>query len=710
MIITNDLRNDPASNNSGYAWSAGDRPLEGYTIKRGLGIGGFGEVYFATTEAGKEVAIKRIVRNAQIEVRGTRHCLNLRHPNLVQLYDVRQVDENQAYIVMEYIAGNTLRDVIEANQSGITAAKAVDLFAQIASGVAYLHSQGIVHRDLKPANIFLEDDFVKIGDYGLSKFISASRKAGHTDSVGTFHYMAPEISRGNYGKEVDIYALGVILYEMLSGRVPFEGQSIQEIVVKHMTAAPDMAGFASPYREVIERALAKDPSIRYSDVSAMIADLGLAKSKVNTFAGGFDQPTYVPPPNDSNRSKPTAVPPPFTPPPSGIVYEEPLAATVAKTTSDVAKWWKELKSPAAKGAVLIGGAYVINQSAGFWGGLAYWAALVYPAYYCIRYYYVKGKNKAADKSKLSNDGHAASTANNLSPLTGTALHATAPHLGDQVRGASLGHETQPYHELNRANRQRNGTPPFLPFKQWQAAQRVALSKRSNGERIAEWSGSMFTSGIVCTILATIGTMIAMATTGLSLNTILPMMVWLTAVVWVGSSAILGLNKLWEGRPEDGWLYRVQQMGVGLAIGVFAWGLDHYLSLPWLESYRALVVHDSAATATEIAHRISEQHRVPKQFFDNGQPLLPAYLSFFALLFGGIRWWRLGDRVRKHRFSMTSVIFAVIIGFFFTHFLYFPIHYAIAIATAMAITLQISGYWSSYYKYKTTPNHSPQTLA
>ncbi len=163
MIITNDLRNDSLKGSSGFAWSAGDCPLEGYTIKRGLGIGGFGEVYFATTEAGKEVAIKRIVRNAQIEVRGTRHCLNLRHPNLVQLYDVRQVDENQAYIVMEYIAGNTFADVIDAHTTGLPVQDAMDLFVQLASGVSYLHSQGIVHRDLKPANIFLDDGLSRLG-------------------------------------------------------------------------------------------------------------------------------------------------------------------------------------------------------------------------------------------------------------------------------------------------------------------------------------------------------------------------------------------------------------------------------------------------------------------------------------------------------------------------------------------------------------------
>src|SRR2546425_976027 len=96
----------------------------------------------------------------------------------------------------------------------------------IGAGVAYLHDHGIVHRDLKPGNIFSEEGIVKLGDYGLAKFISCSRRSGQTESVGTVHYMAPEVANGRYGKEIDIYALGIILYEMLTGRVPFDGESV----------------------------------------------------------------------------------------------------------------------------------------------------------------------------------------------------------------------------------------------------------------------------------------------------------------------------------------------------------------------------------------------------------------------------------------------------------------------------------------------------
>ena len=126
--------------------------------------------------------------------------------------------------------------------------------------MAYLHDHGIVHRDLKPGNVFCDEGVVKVGDYGLSKFISCSRRSGHTESIGTVHYMAPEVANGRYGKEIDVYAMGVILYEMLTGRVPFEGESVGEVLMKHLTAQPDVSVLAEPYRSVVARALEKDPA------------------------------------------------------------------------------------------------------------------------------------------------------------------------------------------------------------------------------------------------------------------------------------------------------------------------------------------------------------------------------------------------------------------------------------------------------------------
>ncbi len=258
-----------------FAYTSGSKPLAGYTIKRGIGIGGFGEVYFALSDAGKEVALKRIQRNLDVELRGVRQCLNLKHINLISLWDIATNDLGESWVVMEYVPGQSLMDVVDANPQGVPEADVKTWFTSTAAGVAYLHEQGIVHRDLKPANIFFDADqqVIKIGDYGLSKFISCSRKSGQTESVGTFHYMAPEIGKGVYGKEIDIYAMGIILFELLTGRVPFDGESSQEIIMKHLTADPILEGVPREFHQVIRGALGKDPEQRYSNVPEMLCDI-----------------------------------------------------------------------------------------------------------------------------------------------------------------------------------------------------------------------------------------------------------------------------------------------------------------------------------------------------------------------------------------------------------------------------------------------------
>jgi hypothetical protein len=114
---------------------------------------------------------------------------------------------------------------------------------------------------------------VKIGDYGLSKFISASRRSGQTVSIGSVHYMAPEIAHGRYGHEVDQYALGIILCQMLTGRVPFDGESQGEILMKHLAADPDLGRLTEPYRSVVARLLDKDPRNRYPAVQYVLDEL-----------------------------------------------------------------------------------------------------------------------------------------------------------------------------------------------------------------------------------------------------------------------------------------------------------------------------------------------------------------------------------------------------------------------------------------------------
>jgi hypothetical protein len=252
-----------------FSYSSGQRPLDGFTLKRGIGRGGFGEVYFAVSDGGKEVALKLVRGDTQIELRGVAQCLNLKHPNLVNLYDLRTDSQGDHWVVMEYVAGEPLNVVLTRHPTGLPKELAREWFLGLARSVAYLHDHGIVHRDLKPGNVFLENGTVKVGDYGLSKSISTSQRTAQTHSVGTVHYMAPEISTGNYNKQIDTYAAGVILYEMLTGRVPFDGESSGEILMKHLTTPPDLSKVPAEYIPILAKALAKNPAQRYASMTEM---------------------------------------------------------------------------------------------------------------------------------------------------------------------------------------------------------------------------------------------------------------------------------------------------------------------------------------------------------------------------------------------------------------------------------------------------------
>lgn len=295
----------------------GQKPLPGYTIKRGIGLGGFGEVYFAVTDGGKEVALKWIRSNHDIELRGVQGCLNLKHPNLVHLYDVREDDHDNQWLVMEYVSGEPLSTILTRHPNGVSPELAAHWFNGLAQAIHCLHEHGIVHRDLKPGNIFLENGMIKVGDYGLCKLIADSQHAGMTKDVGTVHYMAPEISTGNYNRQIDIYAAGVLLYEMLTGHVPFEGESAGEILMKHLTAPPDLSRVPKQFVPVLEKALEKNPANRYQT----IRDMAKAVSEVANVT-------------DPWRSVPAPVAAPGKP----INPEIPMAIAVTPTMVFQQRW------------------------------------------------------------------------------------------------------------------------------------------------------------------------------------------------------------------------------------------------------------------------------------------------------------------------------------------------------------------------------------
>jgi len=256
-----------------FQYKHGDKPLAGYTIERAAGRGGFGEVYYALSDSGRQVALKVIQNYEQIELRGISQCMNLKSPHLVTIFDVKHNDQQIPFVIMEYVSGPSLRGLLDESLEGLGVQKAAFFLREIAKGLSFLHECGIVHRDLKPGNIFYENGYVKIGDYGLSKLISSDRQSQQTVTVGTVHYMAPEVGQGCYDRSIDIYALGVLLYEMLTGEVPFFGSSPSEILMKHLTVEPDLKGIDETFARVIRKAMAKDPADRYETVQQMVEDV-----------------------------------------------------------------------------------------------------------------------------------------------------------------------------------------------------------------------------------------------------------------------------------------------------------------------------------------------------------------------------------------------------------------------------------------------------
>src|SRR3954462_3762142 len=134
--------------NHRYTFSSGARPLDGYTIKRAIGRGGFGEVYYATSDAGKEVALKLILHNLEVERRGVVQCMNMKCPNLLTIHDLKSNDAGDAFVIMEFVAGPSLANVLTQHPRGLPPGEVRAWLKGLVDGVAYLHDHGIVHRDL----------------------------------------------------------------------------------------------------------------------------------------------------------------------------------------------------------------------------------------------------------------------------------------------------------------------------------------------------------------------------------------------------------------------------------------------------------------------------------------------------------------------------------------------------------------------------------
>jgi eukaryotic-like serine/threonine-protein kinase len=295
-----------------------------YRIMRKLGSGGMADVYLAEDEElGRRVAIKilndRHANDEQFVERFRREAKNaagLSHPNIVSIYD-RGEAEGTYYIAMEYLDGRSLKELVVA-RGPLPISDAIEATRQVLGALRFAHRKGVVHRDIKPHNVMADaDGRLKVTDFGIARAgVSQMTEAGSI--IGTAQYLSPEQARGTaVDQRSDLYSIGVVLYEMLTGEVPFTGDTPVEIAMKHLSDTPRPPSLLRPeippdLDMVVLRALAKNPEDRFQTAEEMDAELQRVAAGAGVTAETADAATAVL--SGTALEAPTAIVPPRRPP------------------------------------------------------------------------------------------------------------------------------------------------------------------------------------------------------------------------------------------------------------------------------------------------------------------------------------------------------------------------------------------------------------
>ena len=292
--------------------SKGQKINDRYEIIKTIGEGGMANVYLANdTILDRKVAIKvlrgdlsndeKFIRRFQREALSVS---NLSHPNIVEVYDVGEED-GQYYIVMEYIEGKTLKQLLKKRET-LTLTEVIDIMLQLTDGLAHAHESYIIHRDIKPQNIMILDNgLVKITDFGIATALNATQLTQTNSVMGSVHYLPPEQANGKSATvKSDIYSLGILMYELITGSVPFKGDNAVEIALKHMKEKIPSIRKQNPtipqtVENIVIKATAKNPRNRYDSIKEMHEDLEVCMEKENVKKVTFEYPE-----NDIDDSEP----------------------------------------------------------------------------------------------------------------------------------------------------------------------------------------------------------------------------------------------------------------------------------------------------------------------------------------------------------------------------------------------------------------------
>ncbi len=724
-----------------FTFAPQSEPLPGYTIKRAIHRGGFGEVYYAITDAGKEVALKLLNQHTDIELRGVTQCLNLKHPNLVTIFDIKTDADDDHWIIMEYVSGDDLATVLRNHPQGLPIEKVTHWLEGITAGLNYLHDKGIVHRDLKPANIYSENEMVKVGDVGLSKFITESRRNAQTQSVGTVYYMAPEIANGRYGREVDVYSLGIMLFELITGNVPFEGESAGEILMKHLSAKPNLSPLPKNLRPVLAHALAKDPQKRTPSAIALLKEFKQAlsgenvvleipeESFINTTrpplpAYRMKEKDVLPIPEESfsqNRQNKKKKQTKSHDKPRSRKKSENIFTRMHRqqtespltTKNAIIKWLP---------AVFAVFAVMISSTGGkintVLGPLSYGAILSLAAYGVLLSLAIRSV------VRLFTEDHQASTP--------TTKHATVKLLSVvaicaifnifliTVEGGGIDADaristvitsvfvastsifvasvfvavvllislaTRPAVRFFIGNHQTEGTTSssdnlnnsYLHGGYLRGLQYEKLTHHT--PRFISFRHRMteLTGSMTMAVFCT-----AMITAGLyffKMLVVTPGEVALFGgVTLLASWGVMLISKLTEGSTLDNLPRRFVQMLMGAAIGIGAFYLSDlfYVSLSDVQNP---AMFSSIGRLDLVESLVSPR-----------QPTIAGFVIFFAVLFGIRRWWVQADSFRKKRFRVMSVAFTALLAWGISLIWYFPAHWAITWAATICSVVHLSSIW------------------
>ncbi len=264
----------------------GQKINDRYQIIKTIGEGGMANVYLAyDTILDRDVAVKvlrgDLANDEKFVRRFQREALNassLSHPNIVEVYDVGD-DNGQYFIVMEYIEGKNLKDLLK-KRGKLTVPEVVDIMSQIADGLSVAHDSYIIHRDIKPQNIMiLENGLVKITDFGIAMAMNATQLTQTNSVMGSVHYLPPEQASGKGSTlKSDIYSMGILMYELLTGVLPYRGENAVEIALKHLkeplpSIREELPDIPQSVENIILKSAAKNPKNRYNDAREMYEDL-----------------------------------------------------------------------------------------------------------------------------------------------------------------------------------------------------------------------------------------------------------------------------------------------------------------------------------------------------------------------------------------------------------------------------------------------------